>query len=87
MKRLVVAVMETRKSFTDHRMSEGTVPATQKKVSLLQRKIRDKMTVLRIGERSPLAPERLQKLNEVPVGFRRGRCLGNMSHIKKEVLL
>ena len=73
MKYQAVGVMEARKSFPDPRTSEEAVPATQKKVSLLQRKIRDKMTPLRIGERRTSAPERLQKLNEVPVGFRRGQ--------------
>ena len=68
-----VGVMEARKSFPDHRTSEETVPATQKKVSLLQREIRDKMTPLRVGERRTSAPEWLQKLNELPVGFRKGQ--------------
>jgi|GEM_PF-258356 len=77
MKYQAVAVTKTRMFFTDHRTGEETVPATQKKVGLLHQKIRDKMTALRIGGRRPLTPERLQKLNEVPVGFKRGRCLND----------
>ena len=64
--------VELRKLYADPKADAGAIAAKENEVSSLQQQLYDKMTQMRLEQRSFLTPEQIQKLNEAPYGYGRG---------------